>query len=81
MRDPSHPAYGDEHPAFGCEGGENGVIELAEFLAALFRFGYFNEDGPRPMSFEVKPIAAYNESPELVIASAKRTLNQAWAML
>ncbi len=81
MRDPNHPAYGDEHPRFGIEGGENGVIELAEFLAALFEVGYFNEEGPMPLSFEVKPIAAFGESSELVIANAKRTLNKAWAMI
>lgn len=82
MRDPNHPAYGDEHPRFGIEGGENGVVELAEFLAALFEFGYFNEEeGPKPLSFEVKPIGAWNETSEMVIANAKRTLNKAWGML
>ena len=81
MRDPNHPAYGDEHPSFGIEGGENGVVELAEFLDALFKIGYFNEDGPMPLSFEVKPIAAFGETSELVIANAKRALNKAWAMV
>lgn len=81
MRDPNHPAYGDEHPSFGIEGGENGVVELAEFIDALFKIGYFNEDGPMPMSFEVKPIAAFGETSELVIANAKRALNKAWAMV
>lgn len=82
MKDPSHPAYGDEHPRFGIEGGEVGVVELAEFLAALFEIGYFNEDeGPKPLSFEVKPIGAWNESTEIVVANAKRTLNKAWAMI
>lgn len=81
MRDPSHPAYGDEHPRFGIPGGENGVIELAEFLEALFRIEYFDGITPKPLSFEVKPIAAFNESSELVIANAKRALNKAWAMI
>jgi len=81
MRDPTHPAYGDEHPRFGIAGGENGVIELAEFLEALFRIEYFDGITPKPLSFEVKPIAAYNECSELVIANAKRALNQAWAMV
>lgn len=81
MRDPTHPAYGDEHPRFGIDGGENGVVELAEFLEALFRFGYFDGETPKPLSFEVKPIAAYNESSELVIANAKRTLTKAWSLL
>jgi len=81
MKDSSHPAYGDEHPRFGIEGGENGVDELVKFLEGLFKIGYFNEDGPKPMSFEVKPIAAFGESSEIVIANAKRALNQAWARL
>ncbi len=81
IRDPEHPAYGDEHPRFGVDGGENGVIELAEFLEALFKIGYLDGETPRPLSFEVKPIAAYNEKSELVIANAKRALNKAWAMI
>jgi hypothetical protein len=36
--------------------------------------------GPPPfMSFEVKPLEG--ESSEVVIANAKRTLRQAWAMI
>ncbi|NLN75756.1 MAG: sugar phosphate isomerase/epimerase [Armatimonadetes bacterium] len=81
INDPDHPAYGDEHPRFGVEGGENGVIELAEFLEALFRIEYFDGVTPKPLSFEVKPIAAYGEKSELVIANAKRALNKAWAMI
>jgi len=81
IRDPSHPAYGDEHPRFGIPGGENGVEELAEFLSVLFDVGYLSTQGPKPVSFEVKPIAAMNESSETVIANAKRTLNKAWALV
>ena len=81
IRDPAHPAYGDEHPRFGIPGGENGVEELAEFLSVLFDIGYLSSEGPKPVSFEVKPIAALNESSETVIANAKRTLNKAWALV
>lgn len=81
MKDAQHPAYGDEHPRFGIEGGENGVDELAAFLEGLFEIGYFDDKGPKPMSFEVKPIAAFGETSELVIANAKRALNKAWAMI
>ncbi|MCX8053370.1 MAG: sugar phosphate isomerase/epimerase [Armatimonadetes bacterium] len=81
MRDPSHPAYGDEHPRFGIAGGENGVDELAAFIEGLFRIGYLDGKSVRPLSFEVKPIAAFGESSEVVIANAKRTLNKAWAMV
>jgi len=81
MRDASHPAYGDEHPRFGCEGGENGVDELAAFLDGLFRIGYLGGGVVKPLSFEVKPIAAFGETSEIVVANAKRALNKAWAMI
>lgn len=72
------PGYGDLHPRFGFPGGANDVKELAEYLRALIRIGYLKEGEPRIVSFEVKPFG--DEDPELVIASAKRTLNLAWAM-
>lgn len=77
--DPSHPAYGDAHPRFGIEGGVNDVEELADFLKVLFDIGYLGEGEPKIVSFEVKPLPG--ESSELVIANAKRTLNEAWARL
>jgi len=81
MHDPNHPAYGDEHPRFGIEGGENGVDELAAFLEALLKFGYLDGKTIKPVSFEVKPIAEFGETSEIVIANAKRALNKAWAMV
>ncbi len=74
-----HAAYGDAHPRFGIDCGENDVWELADFLKAFIDIGFL--DGKRQpfMSFEVKPLA--NESSEIVIANAKRALNQAWAMI
>ena len=74
-----HPAYGDAHPRFGIEGGENDVWELSNFLKAFIDIGFLNGERQPFMSFEVKPLP--NESSEMVIANAKRTLNQAWAMI
>ncbi|MGI6037490.1 MAG: sugar phosphate isomerase/epimerase family protein [Limnochordia bacterium] len=81
MNDPKDPAYGDAHPRFGYPGSENDVPELVEFLKALFAIGYLKEDGSeRPVvSFEVKPVG--DESSEIVLANAKRTLLEAWAQL
>jgi hypothetical protein len=76
MKDSAHPAYGDSHPRFGCEGGENDISELAEFLKVLREIGYLDRHD-RFVSFEVMPMKG--ESSELVIAGAKRTLRQAWA--
>jgi sugar phosphate isomerase/epimerase len=79
MRDQSHPAYGDQHPRFGIEGGENDTEQVVEFLRALFEIGYLG--GPeRPfLSFEVKPLAT--ETPEAVIGGTKRVFQEAWAQL
>ena len=80
LQDPNHPAYGDQHPHFGIEGGENGVEELAEFLATLMDIGYLDPSGaPSVVSFEVK--SQPGQSSELVIANAKRTLIQAWTRI
>ena len=79
MKDESHAAYGDAHPRFGIEGGENDVEELAAYLKAFIDVGFLNGADQPFMSFEVKPLEG--ESSEVVIANAKRTLNQAWAMI
>lgn len=82
MRDPDQVGYGDQHPRFGIEGGENGVAELREYLECLVDFGYFDKDVPtdRPvLTFEVKPLPG--ESSELVIASTKRVFREAWGQV
>jgi len=80
MKDKSHPSYGDQHPPFGILGGEIGVEQVQKFLEALIYAGYFKKNTPTTMpvvSFEVKPRPG--ESPGVVLANAKRTLNEAWA--
>ncbi len=79
VKDENHPAYGDNHPRFGIEGGENGVDELAAYLKAFMDVGFLNGKDRPFLSFEVKPLEG--ESSEVVIANAKRALNQAWAMI
>jgi sugar phosphate isomerase/epimerase len=73
------PAYGDVHPRFGFPNGENDVDEVVAYLRVLLDIGYLNTEKPPIVSFEVKPFG--DEDPELVIANAKRTLNEAWARL
>lgn len=80
-KDPSFPAYGDQHPRFGFPNSDVGVPELVEFLNELFRIGYLGK-GKKELpvvAFEVKPVG--DESPEVVIANAKRTLLEAWAQV
>lgn len=82
VKDPSHAAYGDQHPRFGLPGSEVGIEQLKVFLEALVYSGYFKKNCPTSMpvvSFEVKPLAG--EESGLVIANAKRTLQEAWAKL
>jgi len=76
---PSLPGYGDLHPRFGFPRGENDVGELISFLKVLIDIGYLNKKSPPVVSFEVKPFG--DEDPDIVIASSKRTLNEAWARL
>ena len=75
--DPSLVAYGDTHPRFGFPNSANDVAELAHYLRVLLDTGFLNT-GNRPIvSFEVKPWG--DEDPDAVVASCKRTLNEAWA--
>ena len=77
VKQPGHPAYGDQHPRFGLPGGENGVPQLVEFLKALFEIGYLAEGRRSVVAFEVKPLPG--ESSGAIVANAKRTLIEAWA--
>ena len=79
VADLSLPGYGDLHPRFGFPGGENDVDEVIRFLKVLMAVGFLNERNSPIVSFEVKPFG--DEDPDIVIANAKRTLNEAWARL
>jgi sugar phosphate isomerase/epimerase len=73
------PGYGDLHPRFGFPNGENDVDEVIQYLKVLFDIGYLGENKRPIVSFEIKPFG--DEDPDVVIANAKRTLNEAWARL
>ncbi|MBM7583424.1 sugar phosphate isomerase/epimerase [Caldicoprobacter guelmensis] len=79
VADPSFEAYGDTHPRFGFPNSENDVEEVMEYLRVLMEVGFLNPDNPPIVSFEVKPWK--DEDPDIVIANAKRVLNEAWARL
>ena len=79
VKDRSNPLYGDLHPRFDCEGGENGVPQLVEFLRELMNVGYIGEGKQNVVAFEVKPYG--EETSGAVVAQAKRTLMEAWARL
>jgi sugar phosphate isomerase/epimerase len=76
LKAPGLPAYGDVHPRFGFPNGENDVEQVTHYLKVLLDIGFLNERNPPVVSFEIKPFG--DEDPEIVIANAKRTLNEAW---
>jgi len=71
------PGYGDLHPRFGFPNAENDVDEVVDYLRLLLQIGFLNDKTPPIVSFEIKPFG--DEDPDIVIANAKRTLNEAWA--
>ncbi|MGE7876542.1 sugar phosphate isomerase/epimerase family protein [Peribacillus muralis] len=79
IKDPSDPAYGDQHPRFGYPGSEVDVAELAEYLRSLLEIGYIGEGIKNIVAFEVKPVGT--EASDIVIAQSKRTLIDAWSLV
>ena len=77
VKSPDMPGYGDLHPRFGFPNGENDVDEVVDYLRVFLQIGFLNDKKPPIVSFEIKPFG--DEDPDIVIANAKRTLNEAWA--
>ena len=77
VKSPDLPAYGDVHPRFGFPDSENDVDQVVDYLRVLLNIGFLNTAKPPVVSFEIRPFG--NEDPDIVIANAKRTLNEAWA--
>ncbi len=75
-----HKLYGDLHPHFGCEGGENDTPELTEYLRALLDVGYIGPGSRNIVAFEVRPHGVHeNDTSEGILAHSKATLERAWA--
>lgn len=72
-------AYGDQHPRFGFPNSANDTEQLLDFFRVLRDEGFFREDDPLVLSFEVKPWG--DEDGDIIIANTKRVLNRAWALL
>lgn len=73
------PAYGDKHPRFGIEDGENDIEEVRGFLQTLFEVGFLNAEAPPMLGFEVAPTDG--EPPAVLVANAKRVFLRAWSMV
>ena len=77
--DPALEAYGDAHPRFGFPGSANGQAELVQFLRTLLDVGFLNREDPPVLSVEVKPWK--DEDPDVVLASCKRFMDEAWRLV
>jgi sugar phosphate isomerase/epimerase len=80
VKQPSHPLYGDQHPPFGVEGGENDVEELRVFIEALIYSGYLRRSVPTKLpwlTFEIKPLP--DQDIKTVLAATKRVFYEAWS--
>lgn len=72
-------AYGDQHPRFGYPNSANDTDELVDFFTVLKEEGFFNAKNPYVLSLEVKPWG--DEDGDIILASTKRVINRAWALV
>lgn len=77
--EPGRPAYGDKHPRFAFPHSVNDTEQLLDFLRAARAADLFSAEQPLVLSLEVSPQPG--EDPAVVLASTKRVLNRAWALL
>lgn len=77
--DRRHPAYGDIQPRFGLPGGEIDLPEVVDFFRVLEDNGFFDKPERPVVSAEVRPVLA-GEISEVIIASTKRVMRDAWGL-
>lgn len=78
IKDPDHPRYGDTHPPWGIEGGEIGTDELACFLQQLQKAGFLEQKESQRNIISIEVVPEPKDIPEILIASSKRILFQAF---
>jgi len=74
-----HPARGDQHPSFGTEGGLAGPAQVAEFVRALEKAGFFKKPGAGWLMLEIRP--REEEYSAAVLAGGLRVLAEAFQKL
>jgi sugar phosphate isomerase/epimerase len=79
MSNPANPLYGDMHPPWGYEDGENDVPELIEFLRQLFEIGYLGGESKPTVTLEMRPYPDMSERQSVDIFLGK--LDEAWRAL
>jgi sugar phosphate isomerase/epimerase len=79
IRDVRHVAYGDLQPRFDFPDSEVSVDDVRAFFRLLVDQGFFNPTSRPVCSAEVRPLVA-GERSELIVANAKRVMEEAWAL-
>jgi sugar phosphate isomerase/epimerase len=80
FRDRRSPVYGDLQPRFGIPGGEIDTPQVRDYFRLLLDMKLLNPEKKPVLSAEVRPLLAEDTS-EVVIASTKRVIKEAWAMI
>ncbi len=78
LKNKSHPMFGDKHVAWGTEGGEYDVTDVAELLSIGLRMGYFNKNSRGSASIEMRPMTG--RAPEESLNVYLDTFRTAWEL-
>ncbi|MDR7419533.1 MAG: sugar phosphate isomerase/epimerase [Armatimonadota bacterium] len=79
IKDRRHIAYGDLQPRFDFPDSEVTPDDLRRFFRILLDLGFFNPTDRPVCSAEVRPLVA-GERSELIVANAKRVMEEAWVL-
>jgi sugar phosphate isomerase/epimerase len=79
IKDRRHIAYGDLQPRFDFPDSEVTVDHVRAFFRLLVDLGFFNPTTRPVCSAEVRPLVA-GERSELIVANAKRVMEEAWVL-
>lgn len=79
IKDRRHIAYGDLQPRFDFPHSEVTVEDVRAFFRLLLDLGFLNPQARPVCSAEVRPLVA-GERSELIVANAKRVMEEAWVL-
>ena len=75
MKNSEDPYYGDNHPPFGIDNGENSELDLVRYLKVLREAGYLDPQEPPIVTIEVKPLT--DQMRPAALGNVKRAMNRA----
>lgn len=65
LKNPANPLYGDKHPCWGAPDGEYDETDGVQYLRQLKKFGYFETEGIKTLSFEMRPLTGMDSEQTL----------------